>query len=116
MNVAVVMGGYSDESVISLRSGQLILNQIDNKKYTAYEVHILPEGWYCKIENLKYPINKADFTFDKDNLIIKFDVVILYLETQRGNLLLWVSAFCEMPCYLCHSRADSKARISKWQK
>ena len=31
MNVAVVMGGYSDESVISLRSGQLILNHIDKK-------------------------------------------------------------------------------------
>lgn len=85
MNVAVVMGGYSDESVISLRSGQLILNQIDNKKYTAYEVHILPEGWYCKIENLKYPINKADFTFDKDNLIIKFDVVINTVHGTPGE-------------------------------
>ena len=36
MNVAVVMGGYSDESVISLRSGQLILNQLDKTNYNAY--------------------------------------------------------------------------------
>ena len=37
MNVAVVMGGYSDESVISLRSGQLILNNLDEKKYQSFE-------------------------------------------------------------------------------
>ena len=36
MNVAVVMGGYSEESVISLRSGQLILNQIDKNKYQPF--------------------------------------------------------------------------------
>ena len=47
MNVAVVMGGYSDESVISLRSGQLILNHLDKTKYQAFEVHILKEAWYC---------------------------------------------------------------------
>ena len=41
MNVAVVMGGYSDESVISLRSGQLILNNLDKSKYQVFEVHIL---------------------------------------------------------------------------
>ncbi|RZJ98785.1 MAG: D-alanine--D-alanine ligase, partial [Flavobacterium sp.] len=33
MNIAVVMGGYSDESVISLRSGQLILKNLDKNKY-----------------------------------------------------------------------------------
>jgi D-alanine-D-alanine ligase len=75
MNVAVVMGGYSDESVISLRSGQLILNNLDKNKYTIYEVHILKDDWYCLINNNKYPINKADFSIVKDNQTIKFDVV-----------------------------------------
>ena len=45
--VAVVMGGYSDECVISLRSGQLILNNLDPSKYEIFEIHILKEGWYC---------------------------------------------------------------------
>jgi D-alanine-D-alanine ligase len=85
MNVAVVMGGYSDESVISLRSGQLILNQIDTVKYTPYEVHILPEGWYCKIEDQKYPINKADFTFTKDNETIKFNVAVNTVHGTPGE-------------------------------
>ena len=63
MNVAVVMGGYSDESVISLRSGQLILNNLDPLKYNSFEVHILPNDWSVVIEGEKFPINKADFFF-----------------------------------------------------
>ncbi len=74
MNVAVVMGGYSDESVISLRSGQLILNHLDKTKYQPFEVHILIGTWYCLVDGEKFPINRADFSFSKDNEIIKFDV------------------------------------------
>ncbi len=59
MNVAVVMGGYSDESVISIRSGQLILNNLDRAKYTPFEVHILQDGWNVLIDGVQYPVNKG---------------------------------------------------------
>ena len=85
MNVAVVMGGYSDESVISLRSGQLILNQLDKTKYQAFEIHILAAEWYCLINSVKYPINKADFTFTKDNQTIKFDVAVNTVHGTPGE-------------------------------
>ena len=85
MNVAVVMGGYSDESVISLRSGQLILNQLDKTKYQPFEVHVLKDEWYCLIESVKYPINKADFTFTKDNQTIKFDVAVNTVHGTPGE-------------------------------
>jgi D-alanine-D-alanine ligase len=85
MNVAVVMGGYSDESVISLRSGQLILNHLDKNKYQSFEVHILKDGWYCLIDSQKYPINKADFTVTKDNQNIKFDVIVNTVHGTPGE-------------------------------
>lgn len=85
MKVAVVMGGYSDESVISLRSGQLILNNLDKNKYQTFEVHILLNEWYCLFDGVKYPINKADFTFIKDNEIIKFDVVSNTIHGTPGE-------------------------------
>ena len=85
MNVAVVMGGYSDESVISLRSGQLILNQLDKTKYKPFEVHILKDEWYCLIDLVKYPINKADFTFTKGNQILKFDVAVNTVHGTPGE-------------------------------
>ncbi|MES2411706.1 MAG: D-alanine--D-alanine ligase [Bacteroidota bacterium] len=85
MNVAVVMGGYSDESVISLRSGQLILNHLDKTKYQAFEVHILKDEWYCLVDSVKYPINKADFTFTKDNHRVKFDVAVNTVHGTPGE-------------------------------
>lgn len=85
MNVAVVMGGYSDESVISLRSGQLILNNLDKSKYQVYEVHILLNDWYCLIDGTKYPINKADFSFTKDNQSITFNVISNTIHGTPGE-------------------------------
>jgi D-alanine-D-alanine ligase len=85
MNVAVVMGGYSDESVISLRSGQLILNNLDKSKYQVFEVHILLNDWYCLIDGTKYPISKGDFSFTKDNQTIKFDVISNTIHGTPGE-------------------------------
>lgn len=85
MNVAVVMGGYSDESVISLRSGQLILNNLDKNKYQIYEVHILLNDWYCLVDGVKYPINKADFSFTKDAETIHFDVISNTIHGTPGE-------------------------------
>ncbi len=85
MNVAVVMGGYSDESVISLRSGQLILNKLDKNKYQIFEVHLLLNDWNCIIDGQKYSINKSDFSFFVDNKITKFDVVVNTIHGTPGE-------------------------------
>jgi D-alanine-D-alanine ligase len=85
MNVAVVMGGYSDEYVISLRSGQLLLNKINRDSYQPFEVHILKEGWYCIINEQKFEINRADFSFIKDNETIHFDVVLNTIHGTPGE-------------------------------
>ncbi len=85
MNVAVVMGGYSDESVISLRSGQLILNNLDPSKYNSFEVHILTNDWSVVIEGEKFPINKADFSFTKEGETTTFDVAINTVHGTPGE-------------------------------
>ncbi|MEO0038003.1 MAG: hypothetical protein RIQ59_1214 [Bacteroidota bacterium] len=85
MNVAVVMGGYSDESVISLRSGQLILNSLEKSKFTPFEIHILLNDWYCLLDGIKYPIDKSDFSFSKDNQKIKFEVAVNTIHGTPGE-------------------------------
>jgi D-alanine-D-alanine ligase len=85
MNIAVVMGGYSDESVISIRSGQLILSHLDQSKYNSYEIHITNEDWYCLHESKKYAINKSDFSFNLDGKKIKFDVAINTVHGTPGE-------------------------------
>jgi D-alanine-D-alanine ligase len=76
------MGGYSDESVISLRSGQLILNNLNKKKYNIFEVHILLEGWFAIIDGERLPINKSDFSFSNGIFTTHFDVI---LNTVHGT-------------------------------
>ncbi|RZJ74066.1 MAG: D-alanine--D-alanine ligase [Flavobacterium sp.] len=83
-NVAIVMGGYSDESVISIRSGQLILNNIDRTKYNPFEVHILPDGWFAIMGGNKYPINKADFSFEARTKFT-FDVIVNTIHGTPGE-------------------------------
>lgn len=85
MNVAVVMGGYSDESIISLRSGQLVLNNLDASKYQIFEIHILTEGWFVIIENQKIPINKADFSFVNKDKTVHFDVIYNTIHGTPGE-------------------------------
>lgn len=85
MNIAVVMGGYSDESVISIRSGQLILNNLDQSKYTPFEVHILPDGWNVLIQDEKFAIDKADFSFTKEGQKTTFDVVVNTVHGTPGE-------------------------------
>ncbi|TPD73507.1 D-alanine--D-alanine ligase [Flavobacterium microcysteis] len=85
MNIAVVMGGYSDESVISLRSGQLILNNLDNNKYKTFEVHILLDGWNVIQGEEKFPIDKSDFTFTQNGAKTKFDVIINTIHGTPGE-------------------------------
>lgn len=84
-NIAVLMGGYTDESVISLKSGQVVYDHIDQDKYNVYKVHILKEGWYALIDDQKYPINKGDFSFDFDNKKIVFDAVFNIIHGTPGE-------------------------------
>ena len=85
IKVAVVMGGYSNESVISLRSGQLILNHLNPEKYTFFAVHVLKNEWYALVDEQKYTINKADFSFDLHGHQIKFDVAVNTIHGTPGE-------------------------------
>ncbi len=86
-SVAVVMGGYSDEYVVSLKSGQLIYDSLDRNLYDVYKVVILKDEWYFLDENdKKYPINRGDFSVTLDNgETLKFDVCFNIIHGTPGE-------------------------------
>lgn len=86
-NVAVVMGGYSDEYVVSLKSGQLIYESLDRELYNVYRVVILKEEWYFVDDhNVKVEINKSDFSVDLDSgYKVKFDVCFNIIHGRPGE-------------------------------
>ena len=86
-NVAVVMGGFSDEYKVSLKSGQLIYDSLNRDLYNVYKVVILKEEWYFLNENEeKLPINKGDFSVTlSDGAILKFDVCFNIIHGAPGE-------------------------------
>ncbi|MBS1571289.1 MAG: D-alanine--D-alanine ligase [Bacteroidetes bacterium] len=86
-NVAVVMGGYSDEYKVSLKSGQLIFDSLDREKYQVFKVILLKDEWYFLDENeTKFPINKGDFSVTLDNNEqLNFDVCFNIIHGKPGE-------------------------------
>lgn len=85
LRVAVVAGGYSDESVISLKSGELIYASINAQTYKKVRVRILKEGWYAEIDGEKYPIQKEDFSYIVQGVKQTFDVVFNTIHGTPGE-------------------------------
>lgn len=85
-HVAVVMGGYSSEFQISLNSGSVVCDALDLEKYSVYPVHILESGWhYVNTTGEKFPINKADFSFQIGSETVIFDVVFNTIHGTPGE-------------------------------
>ncbi|MEC5394688.1 D-alanine--D-alanine ligase [Bergeyella sp. RCAD1439] len=86
-NIAVVMGGYSEEYKVSLKSGQLIFDSLDRTLYNVYKVVILAEEWYMLTENdQKIPLNKEDFSVTTpEGSRLKFDVCFNTIHGKPGE-------------------------------
>lgn len=86
-NIAVVMGGYSDEYKVSLKSGQLIFDSLDRDLYNVYKVVILKEEWYFVDDRgERSPIDKADFSVSlTTGFKVKFDVCFNIIHGRPGE-------------------------------
>ena len=61
-NIAVLMGGYSLEHDISIKSGLNVFNSIDKLKFNVFKIIIEKESWYyLDDENQKFEINKKNY-------------------------------------------------------
>ncbi|WP_439132446.1 D-alanine--D-alanine ligase [Polaribacter sp.] len=93
-NIAIIMGGFSSEKDISIKSGNVVFNHLDTDKYNAFRVHILPEKWVVLDgDSNEYLINKNDFSFYKDKNHIVFDVVFNAIHGTPGENGMLLSYF-----------------------
>ncbi|WP_027138538.1 D-alanine--D-alanine ligase [Gaetbulibacter saemankumensis] len=85
-NIAIIMGGYSSEYQISLKSGNVVYDTLDTSKYVPYRIHIFKEKWvYVDAENQEFPIDKNDFSVIIDNSKITFDCVFNAIHGSPGE-------------------------------
>ena len=83
-NIAILMGGYSNEYKISLKSGEVVYDTLKNI-FNCFKIHILKENW------LYIDDNNREFLVDKNSFIInerpelKFDCAFNAIHGSPGE-------------------------------
>lgn len=83
--IAVVCGGYSGESVVSLRSAAMIMNHIDRTKYYPVRITISRESWMAEVSGNEIPVDKNDFSISSANGKITFDGAFIIIHGTPGE-------------------------------
>ncbi|WP_347922374.1 D-alanine--D-alanine ligase [Pontimicrobium sp. SW4] len=85
-NIAIIMGGYSSEYEISLKSGNVVYESLDSRKYNPYRIHIFKTKWvYVDDNDNEFPIDKNDFSVSINNKKITFDCVFNAIHGSPGE-------------------------------
>ncbi|MEM1340107.1 MAG: D-alanine--D-alanine ligase [Bacteroidota bacterium] len=85
-NIAVIMGGYSSEYAISLKSGAVVEKHLDKNKYQIFPIVMTKEAWYHEISlGERYEIDKADFSLPLPQGTISFDCVFNAIHGTPGE-------------------------------
>lgn len=85
-NIAIIMGGYSSEYQISLKSGNVVYETLNTDKYNAYRIHIFKDKWvYVDANNEEFSIDKNDFSVTINNSKTTFNCVFNAIHGSPGE-------------------------------
>ena len=85
-NIAIIMGGYSSEYEISLKSGNVVYESLDNTKYNLYRIHIFKNKWvYVDADDQEFTIDKNDFSISLNGSKTNFDCVFNAIHGSPGE-------------------------------
>lgn len=85
-NIAIIMGGYSSEYKISLKSGNVVFQYLDKEKFNAYRIIISKEKWvYLDKDENELLVNRHDFSVVIDNQYVRFDCVFNAIHGTPGE-------------------------------
>ena len=84
-NIAIIVGGYSSEYEVSLKSGQGIYSFIDGNRYNRYIVVIAKEKWEVESNGQRFPVDKNDFSFHFNGEKITFDFAYITIHGTPGE-------------------------------
>ena len=92
INLALVYGGDSSEWEVSVWSGRHVAAHIDKNKYAVYEVLLRGGNWQVvKTDEGRVPevaqaqIDKTDFSWVREGVKVRFDVVLLMIHGAPGE-------------------------------
>ena len=84
--IALVTGGYTGESVISLKSAAVVERTIDREKYEITKILIYPGDWHhITPSGEKVPVDLNDFSLKINGEKVSFDGVFNILHGSPGE-------------------------------
>ncbi|NNF18311.1 MAG: D-alanine--D-alanine ligase [Flavobacteriaceae bacterium] len=85
-NIAIIMGGYSSEYQISLKSGSVVYKYLDPKKFNRHRILIRKDKWVCLDEqDREFPVNRHDFSVSMEDKTLHFDCVFNAIHGNPGE-------------------------------
>ena len=85
-NIAIIMGGYSSEYGISMKSGNVVNKYLNPQKYNAYRVIVSKEKWFhLDKDDNEFPVDRADFSICPNGQKIQFDCVFNAIHGTPGE-------------------------------
>ncbi len=85
INLGVIMGGYSQEREISLKSGAQVMRHVDATRFKVYAIDISKEGWFCEVDSNRVAIDRADFSVTLHGERISFDLIFNAIHGTPGE-------------------------------
>lgn len=85
-NIALVVGGYSGEYVVSMQSAVTIEKHLNREHYIPYKISVTREGWfYTDAAGKQTPVDKNDFSLAVNGEKIHFDAVFIGIHGTPGE-------------------------------
>ena len=78
--IAIITGGNSAEYEISIKSANVVMKNLDKKKYKPTIINIKNDNWFTELEGNRIEINKEDFSIEHMGKKIIFDFVFMALH------------------------------------
>lgn len=83
--IAVVCGRYTGEKAISMKSAEMVMNNIDRQKFDPVMVRIERDGWWAQVQGTDLPVDKNDFSVPNKPETIRFDAVLIAIHGTPGE-------------------------------
>jgi D-alanine-D-alanine ligase len=85
-NIALLAGGFTGESVVSIKSAKQIESQIDTALFNVYKIIVTKSEWYyLDHHNQKHQIDKNDFSIVLADTKIIFEAVFIIIHGSPGE-------------------------------
>ena len=83
--IALLLGGDSAEAAISVKSANLMLQNMDNALFEVYPITIKGASWTCAYNGVSIDVDKNDFSVIVDGHRICFDCAVPMIHGTPGE-------------------------------